>query len=468
MISFVSTRSDPAEPASKATAGPQFAELLFATTTEQGGLYMPSSLPDFSNELSSLALLSYQDLVVKLIAPFVGDSISLSSLQELVRKAYARFHHPEIVTLKQYPQYALLELYHGPTYAFKDLALQLLGELFDHFLKKSGEKRLFLGSTSGDTGSAAIYALKGRETMKLVMLHPHDRVSKVQAQQMLSVADANILNLAIQGDFDDAQNIVKSLFQDAAFAASYKLSAVNSINLVRILLQVPYYFYAYFRAKPEQQADLILSVPSGNFGNFFAAYLAKLIGLPIKKLVVASNHNNILTRFFQTGEYRPSKVKPSLSPSMDIQVASNLERFLWLLFDKDGAKLRELFSNLQKDGYFKIDPAIFKKSVLPIEVGFASDFSTKQRIKEHYSDYQDFIDPHTAVGIEVALTRGVKSPIIAATAHPAKFYDLIEQLVGLPFPLPQDLEKLFDLPARSVLLPASAAAVREIVEHQTI
>jgi len=455
-MKFISTRG-------KAPAI-DFAELLLSGTAPDGGLYMPESLPDFSKNIPKWGSISYQELCFYLLQPFVEGHFSDFVLKDLIRKAYAPFSHPEICTIKPEQDYYLLELFHGPTYAFKDYALQLLGHFFEKTLEAGDKKYIFLGSTSGDTGSAAIHALKQKKNIFVVMLHPNRRVSEIQAKQMLTVFDPNVVNLAIQGTFDDCQALVKALFALPGFSKEYSLGAVNSINLVRILIQVAYYFYAYF-AFQKLNLPFVISVPSGNFGNAFSAYLASLMGLPVEEIVVASNQNHVLTTFFDTGVYQPKEVVASLSPSMDIQISSNLERYLWLLANKDGEKIQTLYSQLKNQNQFFFDPKLFSNSLVKFTAGFASEKEVRQRINAYYQTTKNYMDPHTAVGVEVAIKKGKKNFLSLATAHPVKFYDRLEQITFSTYPLPQKIQTLLDSPSRCLILPADLMEVKELIEN---
>ena len=362
----------------------------------------------------------------------------------------------------------LLELFHGPTLAFKDVALQFLGNLFEYLLKERGERMNIVGATSGDTGSAAIYGVRGKENINIFILHPHLKTSPIQALQMTSVLDENVHNIAVKGTFDDCQNIVKALFSDLPFKEKYALGAVNSINWARVLAQVVYYFYAWFRVTDAGGSDIVFSVPTGNFGDIFAGYVAKRMGLPVKRLLLATNENNILTRFIADGDYSVGEVVPTVSPSMDIQVASNFERYLFYLFDEDPARVRSAFVHFSATGRMEFTPAELDR----VRSEFASRTVNTDETLATIAAFREksgyLLDPHTAVGVKAALecVAPDETPICLATAHPAKFGDAVERATGIAPPFPAALAGIEKLPTRCEVLEADQAAIRKFIEEK--
>jgi threonine synthase len=464
-MNYVSTRGD--------CAPLLFTETILTGLARDGGLFLPEKIPDVSSKLASWRKLPYQDLAFEIMSLF-ADDIPKDALRELIRKSYSSFRHPEVTPVVKVGDIHVMELFHGPTLAFKDVALQFLGNLFEYILAKTQGELNIVAATSGDTGSAAIYGVRGRERIRIFVMHPHGRVSPVQEKQMTTVLDANVRNLAIEGTFDDAQNIVKELFNDLAFRDANKLGAVNSINWARVLAQVVYYFYATFRVQEKTGAQQVsFSVPTGNFGDIFAGYVACRMGLPIDKLVLATNENDILARYFNTGGYSLSDVAPTLSPSMDIQVASNFERYLYYLAaDKAqgsgqsktaAAILKEWMSEFKQTGVLKTgvkDHACF-------EAGRGDTAMTLATIKKYWEQYQYLLDPHTAVGVAVAEKRRVAGvPMIClATAHPAKFSEAIIRATGQDLAHHPILDAIMQLPSRVDVVPASKDVVAEIIRR---
>jgi threonine synthase len=424
-----------------------FCSVLLAGLATDGGLYMPGTWPNFSpTELRALRGLPYAELAARLMAPFIGDEIKFTDLQRMCRRAYAGFEHPAVAPLVQLaPDIFALELFHGPTLAFKDLALQLAGHLFEHVLAARGEKICIVGATSGDTGSAAIEACAGRAGIDITILHPAGKTSEVQRRQMTTVTAKNVLNIAVDGNFDDCQDIVKALFADAPFRQDMHLSAVNSINWARIAAQIPYYV-ASALALGAPDRDVAVAVPTGNFGNVLAAYGASRLGVPIQKFICASNHNDILTRFLASNDMSIQAVTPSLSPSMDIQVSSNFERLLFEFLGRDAAQTAEIMASFRATGKMAVPDAVWRH-VKRRFTGFTlSDEATLAEIRQTWAQAKYLADPHTAIGLAAARAAGpVGLPVIvAATAHPAKFPDAIEAAVGFRPPLPPHLADLYD------------------------
>ena len=375
-----------------------FEDVLLAGLAPDGGLYVPSHLPHFSPaELVEMATLPYVELAYRIVAPFIGETLTEKELHDILNESYASFRHSAIAPLKQLAhQEFLLELFHGPTLAFKDFALQFLGRLMDAVLKRRGQKLVILGATSGDTGSAAIAGCQGRAQMDIVILYPHGRVSEVQRRQMTTVTDANVYCVAVDGTFDDCQHIVKTLFVDAAFRAKHPLGAVNSINWTRIIAQIVYYFYAAFQLGSPARS-LAFSVPTGNFGDIYAGYLAKRMGLPIEQLIIASNSNDILTRCVDTGHYAIHDVMHTFSPSMDIGVSSNFERLLYDLHEGDCAAVAGLMASLKETGSFTLNAPMLARLRRDFAAKRVDDTCTSATIQEVYAQTGELLDPHTAI-----------------------------------------------------------------------
>jgi threonine synthase len=443
-----------------------FSDAVMMGMARDGGLLLPTHLPDVRDRLTEWATLPYPELAVQVLLPFVD--LPEADLRLLVNRSYQVFAHPEVTPRVAVKGLHIVELFHGPTLAFKDVALQLLGNLFEYVLRQRGGELNLLGATSGDTGSAAIYGARGRDRMRILILHPHGRVSRSQALQMTSVLDANVHNLAVEGTFDDCQRIVKTLFNDLPLRDRYALGSVNSINWARVLPQVVYYFHAALGVMRETGASGVrVAVPTGNFGDIFAGWLAVRMGLPIRKLVLATNENDILARFFHTGEYRMGEVQATISPSMDIQVASNFERYLYYRVGEDATRLRGLMEAFGRDGALRVAPV--NGVVDPLfAAGRGTTAETLATIREFYSDAGYLLDPHTAVGVHVA--RQHLSPdepmLCLATAHPAKFADAIREAVGADVAHHPTLDALDGARTRMDVLPASVEAVRGyIVSH---
>lgn len=444
-----------------------FEEVLLNGLTENGGLYTPQSWPVLNGqELEALKKLSYRDLALYILKLFTGDTFSAQELKNIVDKAYADFQGPDIAPLKKVKDNLyMLELFHGPTLAFKDYAMQVLAGMFECVLKKRGQSITIAAATSGDTGSAAIEAFKNNNTVKLFVLHPEGRVSPVQRKQMTTVKANNIKNIALQGSFDDCQNIVKALFNDASFKQKHRLCAVNSINWARIAVQIVYYFYAGLKLNADKQ-EVSFCVPTGNFGSIFAAYAAKQMGLKIKHLVIATNANDILTRFIASGTMKKEEVKPSLSPSMDIQISSNFERLLFYFCQQDAHALKALMQDFSDKGAYSIDQQVLAKIKETFYAFEADDNNTLHTIKNIYQTTGILLDPHSAVGISAALNyNGQEDVISLATAHPAKFPAAVEKAAGITPPLPPFLKDLFEKPEYFDILPSSQQAVKDYIER---
>jgi len=447
-----------------------FKDAVMMGLATDGGLILPTEYPSIDRQtLESWRSLSYQELALKVISPF-ADDIPAADLKLLIEKSYASFRAPEITPVVRKNGVHILELFHGPTLAFKDVALQLLGNLFEYLLKERGQKMNIVGATSGDTGSAAIYGVRGKENINIFILHPHGKTSRIQALQMTTVTDPNVFNIAVEGTFDDCQNIVKQLFSDIPFKEKHFLGAVNSINWARVLAQVVYYFYAWLRVTDNAGKEVVFSVPTGNFGDIFAGYVARRMGLPIKKLILATNENNILTRMINHGDYSTGTVVSTVSPSMDIQVASNFERYLYYLFNEDPVRVRAAFAAFATSGRMDFSPDELAK--------VRSDFSSMSVNQQHtlatiasFKDETDYLlDPHTAVGVYAALNSAEagESAICLATAHPAKFGDAVKLATGSDPQLPAPLKGLHDLPSRCEIMAADLDAIRAFVDRHAI
>jgi threonine synthase len=460
-MKYISTRGQ--------TQPQTFSEVVMTGLAPDGGLFLPEHIPDFSTQCEALALLSYVDLAVTLLEPFVD--LPRADLQRLVETSYATFDAPDVTPTVRVGDMHVLELFHGPTLAFKDLALQLLGNIFAYLLERDGGELNIVGATSGDTGSAAIYGVRGRPGIRVFIMHPQGKVSRTQELQMTTVLDDNVYNLAVDGTFDDCQDILKAVFGDLDYKAKYHLGAINSINWARVLAQVVYYFHSAFAVMRETGASEVdFSIPTGNFGDIFAGYIARRMGLPIGKLVLATNENDILARFFESGVYAKGDVHPTLSPSMDIQVASNFERYLYYRLDQDGDALRKMMQQFSETGSLALAHAQHDGD--PFVAGSGDTAATLGVIKETYETHGYLLDPHTAVGVHVAKRfRRADVPMIClATAHPAKFGDAIVHALGEDRAHHPTLDALKGRPERKTALGATLAELRDFVadtiEHE--
>ncbi|AQS87221.1 threonine synthase [Neoasaia chiangmaiensis NBRC 101099] len=443
-----------------------FSDILLAGLAEDGGLYMPETWPRFSpDEWRAMRTLSYPELAARVIAPFAEGAIDIETLTTLCRKAYADFDHPAVAPLVEVEDGLFaLELFHGPTLAFKDMAMQLLGHLFEHVLTQRGERVTIVGATSGDTGSAAIEAFRGSEHLSVAILHPKGRTSDVQRRQMTTVTESNILNIAIDGTFDDCQDMVKAMFADDAFRNEVHLSAVNSINWARIAAQIPYYVRAALMfGAPDRPVSF--AVPTGNFGNVLAAWAASQMGLPVRRLCIGSNRNDILTRFLASNDMSVRVVEPSLSPSMDIQVSSNFERLLFELLDRDSEACADVMTAFRKTGRMDVPHRAWQRAGEMFSGLTLNDEETSAEMRYLYAQGRYLADPHTAIGI--AAGRRGKEPgvpmIVAATAHPAKFPDAVVAATGIHPPLPPRLADLFERSERFETLPNDIARIEAAV-----
>jgi len=434
-----------------------FDDALLAGLAADGGLYVPARWPTFSAaEWTPMAGLDYAALAARVIAPYVQGSVVEREIATLTQRAYADFTHKAVAPLTQLDANLwLMELFHGPTLAFKDYALQVVGLLFDAVLKARAGRITIVGATSGDTGSAAIEACKDKAAVDIFILHPAGRVSDVQRRQMTTVTSSNVHNIAVEGSFDDCQNLVKAMFADARLRTELNLSAVNSINWARIMAQVVYYAWAALKLGAPHRA-VAFSVPTGNFGNVFAGYVAKQMGLPIAKFAVGSNRNDILTRYFETGSMTATEVMPTLSPSMDIQISSNFERLLFAATKNDAAAVTGLMDRFKQGGAYTVDPAAHQHITALFIGDRLDDAGTKATMKAVHAATGHSIDPHSAIGVHAAraLKLDPAVPVVAlATAHPAKFPDAVAAAIGRRPALPAHLADLLQRPERMTKLP---------------
>ena len=450
-----------------------FTSVLLAGLARDGGLYVPKQWPSFTaTEWQSMAGLSYQEVAFRVMKPFVGNAIADSDFRAMIEDSYKGFHHPAVAPLKQIGANEwLLELFYGPTIAFKDYALQLLGRLFDHSLKQAGRRAVIVGATSGDTGSAAIEACRDREALDIFILFPYGKVSDFQRKQMTTVQSKNVHAIAIDGSFDDAQAIVKSLFNDLEFRDKMGLAAINSINWARIMAQVVYYATTILAiGGAKRRVDF--AIPTGNFGNIYAGYVAKQMGLPIGRLVLATNQNDILARWLATGEMKAAAVKPSISPSMDIQVSSNVERLIFELFGRDSAKLNGFMEEFAAKGSAKLPESIMLE-VRKLFHGYAvDDETTTATMRREWLATGEQLDPHSAIAVQALRNERERqqsidekaAPLVAlACAHPAKFSAAVQNALGQKARVPTYLADIETKSESSHRLPATAVAVKDYI-----
>ena len=459
---FVSTRGE------APTLG--FSDAVLSGLASDGGLYLPECWPQISpDEIAGFAGKPYADVAFAIISRFVEGEIPAAELKAIIDASYATFRHPSVTPLVEIaPGNFVLELFHGPTLAFKDVAMQFLARVMDHILAARGSRATIVGATSGDTGSAAIEAFRGRDTTDIFILHPKGRTSEVQRRQMTTVLDANIHNIALEGNFDDCQSIVKGLFRAARFRDDMHLSGVNSINWGRIVAQIVYYFTAAVSlGSPHRPVNFV--VPTGNFGDIFAGYAAKRMGLPIANLAIATNSNDILARTLATGAYETGAVTPTISPSMDIQVSSNFERLLFEALDRDALGLKRLMNGLQQSGSFTVPPNALAAIRESFAAGRASESQTSSTIADVWRQSGYLLDPHTDVGIAVGreLDLGAAPVVTLATAHPAKFPAAVKAASGVEPPLPAWLSDLYERPERVDVLANDQGAVEAFMRARS-
>ena len=444
-----------------------FKNVFLNGLASDGGLYTPKQMPLYSNQdLEQLRNFSYQELAAKIISDFCAEEFSEFEIKTIVEKSYKDFRVKDVVTVNKFGKINLLELFHGPTLAFKDIAMQAIGNMYENILEKSKLKVNVVVATSGDTGAAAISAIKNRKNMKIFVLHPENKISDVQRKFMTTVEARNVFNIGLAGNFDDCQNIVKSMFADNDFRDLINMSGVNSINWARIIFQIVYYFFCYFKIIKSNER-INFSVPTGNFGDIYAGYVAKKMGLPINKLIIATNKNDILKRVIETGCYKPSEVKHTISPSMDIQVASNFERLIFDIVACDSKKTLKLMNDLNESGEFKLA----KEELQKIRDSFLSESlseeMTKSVISEMYKNYGALVDPHTAVGIGV--TKKIspeENTVILSTAHPSKFPDVVMEATSIKPELPENLKSILVKKEKYDRLPKDFEKVKKYIRER--
>ena len=441
-----------------------FEDVFIKGLADDGGLYVPTSLKKFSpDELSELKNLNYNDLSTEIINQFSSDFIPKDDLSSLINKSYSTFREKDVVKISNVGDLKLLELFHGPTLAFKDIAMQFIGNLYEYYLSKNHKKINIVVATSGDTGAAAIDAIKGKSNLNIFVLHPNNRISPVQRKLMTTVEDENVFNIAIDGNFDDCQNIVKQMFSDLDFSKSINMSGVNSINWARIIAQAVYYFYTYFKLNEDK--PISFSVPTGNFGDVFAGYLAKQMGLPIDKLIVATNENDILHRAISNGDYISKKVKETLSPSMDIQIASNFERLIYYVNNSNSEITSDIMKKIKQNEY-KID----KSHLDIIQKDFVSEScnenETLEIIKKNFEKNNIILDPHTAVGVGAAHKLSFNDCVVLSTAHPCKFPAATDNAINKHEELPQELQYVHGKEENFQLLKNDTEAVKIFVKSK--
>ncbi|MGB3409260.1 MAG: threonine synthase [Jannaschia sp.] len=444
-----------------------FEDTMLTGLARDGGLYVPEQVPVLSHaDIAALAGLPYEEVAIRVMWPFVSEAFSEGDFADMVARAYAGFGHDARAPLVQLgANHHLLELFHGPTLAFKDFAMQLIGQMFEHTLTRRGDRVTIVGATSGDTGSAAIEAFRGLDAVDVFILFPHGRVSEVQRRQMTTPTEANVHAMALTGHFDDCQARVKDMFNDFPFRDRVGLAGVNSINFARVLAQVVYYFTAA-TALGAPHREVSFTVPTGNFGDIFAGHIARRMGLPIRQLVVATNQNDILHRCLTTGDYRPGTVEPSISPSMDIQVSSNFERALHLAYDGDGAAIAQLMDEL-KGGGFTVSQGALQALQDTYASGRVSEADTSAAITGYLARTGELLCPHTAVGVKVAEDHlGAVPMVTLSTAHPAKFPDAVEAATGIRPPLPPRMSDLYDRDERVARVENDLSAIEAIIEER--
>jgi len=454
-MKYVSTRDNSKEY--------NFEQVFIKGLADDGGLYVPKSLKKYSfQELLELKNLSYNELSTEIINQFSSDFISKEELSALVKKSYSTFREKEVVKISNVGEIKLLELFHGPTLAFKDVAMQFIGNLYEYYLNKNDKKINIVVATSGDTGAAAIDAIKGKSNLNIFVLHPNNKISSVQRKIMTTVEEKNVFNIAIDGNFDDCQNIVKQMFSDLEFSKSINMSGVNSINWVRIIVQAVYYFYSYFKLDKE---IISFAVPTGNFGDVFAGYLAKQMGLPIDKLIVATNENDILHRAISKGDYVSKEVRETISPSMDIQLASNFERLIYYVNNSDSKKTAEIMKKVKQNSY-----QIEKNNLEIIQKDFLSESCNEQEtldiIKKNYEENNIILDPHTAVGVGAAKKLSFNDCVVLSTAHPCKFPDATNNAINKHEKLPKELQHVLDKDENFQVLKNNAEDVKKFVKSK--
>jgi len=446
-----------------------FSEVFIKGLADDGGLFIPKTVPKLSNEeLQRFSKLNYQDLAKEIIFLFCNETIEKNELSNIIERSYLKFREKNVIKLSDVGKNKLLELFHGPTLAFKDIAMQFIGNLYDYQLKTIEKKINVVVATSGDTGSAAIDAIKGKDKMNIFVLHPNNKVSSIQRKLMTTVKEKNVFNVAIEGNFDDCQNLVKSMFADKKFSKSINMSGVNSINWARIIAQTVYYFYSYFQiCKLNEKINF--SVPTGNFGDVYAGYLSKKMGLPIDKLIVATNQNDILHRAISKGKYETNSVVETLSPSMDIQVASNFERLIYDLNEQSADKTNKIMQEIKIKKKYLIE----KKELTKIKEDFLSESVSEEEllfcIKKVYENYKMIIDPHTAVGLRALEKINLNGKnVVLSTAHPCKFPEAIQKAINVNSELPSELNYILYEKENFVVIQNNIEKVKEYILSKLI
>ena len=442
-----------------------FSEVFLKGLADDGGLFIPLNIKKFDeSKMNSLKKLNYVDLATEIIYLYTGDFLSKKELNEIVKKSYSNFREKEVVKIVELNQLKILELFHGPTLAFKDIAMQLIGNMYEHLLKSNNETINIVVATSGDTGAAAIDAIKGKSNLNIFVLHPNNRISSVQRKIMTTVEEKNVFNIAIDGNFDDCQNIVKQMFSDLEFSKSINMSGVNSINWARIIAQAVYYFYAHFKLEKD---NISFSVPTGNFGDVFAGYLAKKMGLPIDKLIVATNENDILHRAITKGDYISKEVRETLSPSMDIQLASNFERLIYYVNNSNSEKTAEIMKKVKKNSY-----QIEKRDLDIIQKDFLSESCNEKEalgiIKKNYEENGVVLDPHTAIGVGAAQKLSLNDCVVLSTAHPCKFPDATNNAINKHEKLPKELQHVLNKNENFQVLKNSTDEVKKFIKSKIL
>jgi len=441
-----------------------FKDVFLKGLAPDGGLFVPKKIPSYSSqELEKLRDLSYRDLAERIILKFCSDEFSKAEIKNFVNNSYKNFRVQDVVSIKKLGKTNLLELFHGPTLAFKDIAMQVIGNMYEKILEKNNLKVNIVVATSGDTGAAAISAIRDRKNIKIFVLHPDNKISEVQRKFMTTVNSSNVFNIALASNFDECQKFVKSMFADKDFSSSINMSGVNSINWARIVVQIVYYFFSYFKIAIKDE-KINCSVPTGNFGDIYAGYIAKKMGLPINKLIVATNSNDILKRAVNTGIYKPLKVEHTISPSMDIQIASNFERLIFDVCSCNSNKTLQLMNDLNERGEFNLEKEELKKIKESFCSESLSDEETKSVIKEVYKNQKMLIDPHTAVAIGVVNKISLEgNTVILATAHPSKFSDVVMEETGIKPELPENLKNILDKKEKYEKLPKDLKKIQNYI-----
>lgn len=458
------------------SCGLSFEQAVFEGLAPDGGLMIPDAIPDVTQKWKTWSKLCFHELAFEIASLYCStDEVPAADLRDLMRRSYGTFTHAEIVPTVPIGDLHIMELFHGPTFAFKDVALQALGNLYEYFLRRNSKRLTVLGATSGDTGGAAIYGMRGKENVECFILFPEGRVSHIQQQQMTSVMDPNVHCIAVKGTFDDCQDIVKALFGDLDFKKTHCLGAVNSINWARIMFQITYYFYAYYKLFPNCDGAMSFSVPTGNFGDILAGYYAKRMGLPVKHLVVATNSNDILRRFFTSGEYDKRPVQPTCSPSMDIGISSNFERYLYYLFGEDPGKLSDAMAGFKATGELHVSSDQLSRARLDFVSACASEENIIETVRACETKCGYVLDPHTACGVsaaeqlrsELQWAEGYKHHmVVLGTAHPAKFGDAVCKAIGRQPEMPAALAAIRNSQTRFSVLPNSMDEVRRAIEME--